>query len=855
MRLVQYLKPSPSRSAAETLRLGRPTFLLLVLTLATICSTLEAQQFRAAWADVFHVGMGSTTEVNNLVSTLVAGRYNAVIVQVVGYMDSSSSASHGAQYKSTILPWSTRVTSSFDPLSYLCTQAHASGIQVHAWLGGSGLAMYRVSTTWPPAGNSTLANNPQWMMVPQANSEGGAVVAYADGCGLDMGSPDAQEYIVSIVKELVTNYQIDGINWDEEINGSEYTAGMGFPAYSQAIYPRSGLARYRTMTGTSTNVTPSATDATYGNYRRRFKNELMARCKAEIQAIKSNPRQPLRYTAAVMAYSPVPSSCDFTTSTAYTYYSDWATMLQQGWLDAAIPMAYSSSTYNSWCDRCICWRYNRHIYMGVGAYLQTDSTILSDFQYAYNTDAYNGAVTYSYAVANNSSPYNGDFWSYISTNFYTAAATVPTMTWRNPATATEGTMWGRVYDAKTAAYVDNATVTVAGGPTVQTDGNGYYVATLITATSAGTVHSTTASKTGALSQTITNATVLAGDIVRYDFILNLTPLAPSGLTATTLSSSQIALAWTNNATNATGNVVSRSLVSGNSYTDIASLGPITTNYTDAGLAQGTPYYYVVRATNSTGASPNSAQASATTATPPGISNPPQSLSVPQGSNATFTVTATGTLPLAYQWIFNATNINFATNSSYTRFSAQAGDAGSYSVKVSNLGGNTNSSPAILNVLPPAPTISQDPQSRAAVPGGSALFSVAASGSNPVYQWQLNQTNLLGATSTLLTLSNIQQSAFGPYRAIVTNSGGAATSAVAHLTFAVSPGIVGSSLQAGTFSLQFMSEVGPSYGLEFKQSFSDAAWLELTRTNGTGSLITVSDTSATNDSGFYRLELR
>jgi len=229
--------------------------------------------------------------------------------------------------------------------------------------------------------------------------------------------------------------------------------------------------------------------------------------------------------------------------------------------------------------------------------------------------------------------------------------------------------------------------------------------------------------------------------------------------------------------------------------------------------------------------------------------------VPQGSNATFTVTATGTLPLAYQWIFNATNINFATNSSYTRFSAQAGDAGSYSVKVSNLGGNTNSSPAILNVLPPAPTISQDPQSRAAVPGGSALFSVAASGSNPVYQWQLNQTNLLGATSTLLTLSNIQQSAFGPYRAIVTNSGGAATSAVAHLTFAVSPGIVGSSLQAGTFSLQFMSEVGPSYGLEFKQSFSDAAWLELTRTNGTGSLITVSDTSATNDSGFYRLELR
>src|SRR5205823_1364822 len=97
-----------------------------------------------------------------------------------------------------------------------------------------------------------------------------------------------------------------------------------------------------------------------------------------------------------------------------------------------------------------------------------------------------------------------------------------------------------VSDAQTGLYVDDATVTVTGGPAVKTDANGYYIATLIPATAGGTVHSTRASKTGSTSQTNANATVLAGDIVRYDFVLNASvPSAPSGLTATAVGTSQI----------------------------------------------------------------------------------------------------------------------------------------------------------------------------------------------------------------------------------------------------------------------------------------------------------------------------
>src|ERR1051326_7086593 len=648
----------------------RPVLRRCVIALAllgpTVAAPSHAQQFRAAWADVFHVGMGSQGEVDNMVSSLVTGHYNAVIVQAVGYMDRNGTASHGAHWKSSILPWSTRVNSTFDPLAYLCQQAHANGIEVHAWWGGRGGGPYRVSSVWPPPGNTTLANHPEWFMVPRANSEGNASVTLDGSYLLDMGSPDAQEYIISIVRELVTNYPIDGINWDDEINGGGYTAGYAFPAYSQANYPRSGLVRYRLNTGYV--GTPSATDSTYGDYRRRFKNELMARTQAEIQSIKTNPRQPVRHTSAPLAYGLTPpSTCNFSSSTPYQYYCDWAGMLRNGWIDAAVPQMYrtDNNSFRSWCDRSYsCWQYSRQIFMGLGAYLNPKSNTVTQLQYAYSGQSggngFKGTATYSYGVPSND---GGNWWTYAAANIYTSTATVPTMPWRNPATATEGIMWGRVTDNNTGLYVDDVTVTVTGGPTVKTDGNGYYIPTLIPATATGTIHSTTASKTGNTPQTTADAKVLAGDIVRYDFTRNAAPAAPSGLSATATSSSQINLAWTDNASSETGFVVARATVSGGPYTDIVTLAANSTNYTDSGLAASTTYYYVVRATNSLASSPNSNEASATTApgapSPPTISAQPQGLTVVAGQNAAFSVGANGSLPLSYQWRFTGINIGGA----------------------------------------------------------------------------------------------------------------------------------------------------------------------------------------------------
>jgi fibronectin type 3 domain-containing protein len=85
------------------------------------------------------------------------------------------------------------------------------------------------------------------------------------------------------------------------------------------------------------------------------------------------------------------------------------------------------------------------------------------------------------------------------------------------------------------------------------------------------------------------------------------PPAPTGLTATA-GNAQVTLAWTAS-TGAASYHVKRSTTSGGPYTQIAN--PTAANYTDTGLTNGTPYYYVVSAVNSAGESSNSSQASAT----------------------------------------------------------------------------------------------------------------------------------------------------------------------------------------------------------------------------------------------------
>lgn len=166
---------------------------------------------------------------------------------------------------------------------------------------------------------------------------------------------------------------------------------------------------------------------------------------------------------------------------------------------------------------------------------------------------------------------------------------------------------------------------------------------------------------------------------------------------------------------------------------------------------------------------------------PTITGHPSSITVTEGQLASFSVTATGTAPLSYQWHKGTSPVTGATQATLSFAAAQAVDAGSYKVVVTNAAGSVESNPATLTVNIPV-SITVSPASQAVTQGQNASFTVTATGTGPfTYQWQKNATNLVGQTGSTLTLTNVQASDAGSYRVIVTGAVGPVTSEAAILT--------------------------------------------------------------------------
>jgi len=147
----------------------------------------------------------------------------------------------------------------------------------------------------------------------------------------------------------------------------------------------------------------------------------------------------------------------------------------------------------------------------------------------------------------------------------------------------------------------------------------------------------------------------------------------------------------------------------------------------------------------------------TVATPPiTITTQPASQAIQEGQTCTFSVAATGSGPLTYQWSQNGTSIPGATAASYTTPPAAIDDNGStFSVTIHNTttGDNLTSATATLTVVkaPANITITTQPANHSILVGQIATFSVVATGPGTLtYQWQRNGTPIPGGTSASYT---------------------------------------------------------------------------------------------------------
>jgi hypothetical protein len=175
-----------------------------------------------------------------------------------------------------------------------------------------------------------------------------------------------------------------------------------------------------------------------------------------------------------------------------------------------------------------------------------------------------------------------------------------------------------------------------------------------------------------------------------------------------------------------------------------------------------------------------------------ITTQPTDQTVTAGQTATFSVVATGTAPLSYQWQKSGTNVAGATSSSYTTAATTSADNGAqFQVVVSNGVGSVMSNAATLTVnpMPVAPTITTQPTNQTATAGQTATFSVAANGTPaPTYQWQKNGTNIAGAASSAYTTPATTSADNGAqFQVVVSNSAGNVTSSAATLTVTSSSG--------------------------------------------------------------------
>ncbi|WP_431259731.1 glycoside hydrolase family 10 protein [Roseateles chitinivorans] len=167
------------------------------------------REFRAAWvATVANIDWPSrrglsdaaqVAEIHAILDSARALRLNAIVLQVRTSAD--------AFYRSTLEPWSEYLSGvqgqgpGYDPLALWIEQAHARGLELHAWLNP-----YRAKQSGGKSASAAThlsRTRPEW------------VKKYGDQLWIDPGEPAAAEHTLAVCRDLLTRYAVDGLHIDD----------------------------------------------------------------------------------------------------------------------------------------------------------------------------------------------------------------------------------------------------------------------------------------------------------------------------------------------------------------------------------------------------------------------------------------------------------------------------------------------------------------------------------------------------------------------------------------------------------------------------------------------------------------
>ena len=404
--------------------------LAIVMTAGLNAQATEAQkrEMRAAWvATVWAIDWPSTmnnataqkAEINAYLDNLKAQNFNAIFFQVRSMCD--------AMYQSSYEPWSSYLTGTrgknpgYDPLQYVVEQCHTRGIQCHAWINP-----YRWSTgsNWNTTQDQALKN-------------AGMLLAYTSGSTtttiLNPGLPETRQRIVNVIQEIITNYDVDGVVFDD------YFYPNGIPTNSSA-------ADYNLWND-------SGVDMTFADWRRNNVNMMVRDVYNMIQEVKPEVRFGISpagvagtasTSAAQHGVTPCPKGSDWQYN---GIFSDPLAWLEQGTIDYISPQIYWKTDHSTnpfgpltqWWSY-IAKHYGRHHYASHSiSFLASQSNTTSDwaevtqqinYSRQYTEDNAPGAVLYSAKNINGNNGGVSGLGNYLHANAFQHPAMIPAVTWK-----------------------------------------------------------------------------------------------------------------------------------------------------------------------------------------------------------------------------------------------------------------------------------------------------------------------------------------------------------------------------------------------------------------------------------------